>query len=236
MINRLEQLYEGKAKKIFKTDEPGVFWVQYKDDATAFNGLKKGTIENKSKYNNLISTSIFKMLAGAGIENHFIELLSDTEMLVKEVKIIPIEVVVRNITAGSLSKRLGIAEGLAIETPLVEFYYKDDELGDPLITEGHVAMLKLATPEELELLKAMSLKINTILLEYFDTLGIKLVDYKLEYGRTPEGKVLLADEISPDTCRLWDKETGERLDKDRFRRDMGKVEEAYQEILGRVRG
>lgn len=236
MANKREQLYEGKAKKIFKTDEQGVFWVMYKDDATAFNGLKKGTIEGKSRFNNLISAAIFKMLAQNGIENHFLGLISDTEMLVKEVKIVPIEVVVRNITAGSLSKRLGIAEGLPIETPLVEFYYKDDALGDPLITEDHAALLKLATAEEVELLKEQARKINTILIEYFAKLGICLVDYKLEFGRTSEGKVILADEISPDTCRLWDKETGERLDKDRFRRDLGKVEEAYQEILGRVRG
>lgn len=236
MAKKLEHLYEGKAKKIYATDQPGVYWVEYKDDATAFNGLKKGTIDNKGKYNNLISATIFKMLASAGVENHFVELINDNEMLVKQVKIIPIEVVVRNTTAGSLSKRLGIAEGLPIDPTLVEFYYKDDELGDPLITEGHIAMLKLATPEEVAFLKEQSLKINAILVEYFDKLGIKLVDYKLEFGRTLDGKVLLADEISPDTCRLWDKETGERLDKDRFRRDMGKVEEAYQEILGRVRG
>lgn len=234
MAKKLEQLYEGKAKKIYKTDVDGVFWVEYKDDATAFNGLKKGTIDNKGKYNNLISATIFKMLAAHGVENHFIELINDTEMLVKEVKIVPIEVVVRNITAGSLSKRLGIAEGLPIENTLVEYYYKDDELGDPLITEGHIGLLKIATPAEVNLLKEQALKINAILVEYFDKLGIKLVDYKLEFGRLADGRIILADEISPDTCRLWDKETGERLDKDRFRRDMGKVEEAYQEILGRV--
>ncbi len=176
------------------------------------------------------------MLTEAGIENHFVELINETEMLVKEVKIIPIEVVVRNVTAGSLCKRLGIDEGTRMETPLVEFYYKDDELGDPLITEGHVQLLKLATPEEVKFLKAESLKINALLIEYFGKMGIDLVDYKLEFGWTSEGKVILADEISPDTCRLWDKETGERLDKDRFRRDLGKVEEAYQEILNRVQG
>ncbi len=235
-MKKLEQRYEGKAKKIFATDQPGVVWVQYKDDATAFNGLKKGTIENKSKYNNLISTTIFKMLAEMGVKNHFVELLSDTEMLVKEVEIILIEVVVRNITAGSLCKRLGLDEGMKMETPLVEFYYKDDELGDPLITEDHALLLNAATTEEIEVLKTQALKINGILIDYFAQLGIDLVDYKLEFGRTPSGEILLADEISPDTCRLWDKETGEKLDKDRFRRDMGKVEEAYQEILGRVQG
>ncbi|MCK4259570.1 MAG: phosphoribosylaminoimidazolesuccinocarboxamide synthase [Halanaerobiales bacterium] len=233
---KLEQLYEGKAKKIFKTDAPGVFWVQYKDDATAFNGLKKGTIENKSKYNNLISATIFKMLKQAGIVNHFVELINETEMLVKEVKIILVEVVVRNVTTGSLCKRLGIDEGIRMETPLVEFYYKDDDLGDPLITEDHIQLLKLASPEEVEFLKVEALKINDLLIEYFGKMGIDLIDYKLEFGRTPEGKVILADEISPDTCRLWDKETGERLDKDRFRRDLGNVEEAYQEILNRVQG
>lgn len=235
-MKKLEKRYEGKAKKIYATDQEEVFWVAYKDDATAFNGLKKGTIENKGKYNNLISATIFKMLSGLGIENHFIELISDVEMLVKQVEIIKIEVVVRNVTAGSLAKRLGIAEGMRLEEPLVEFYYKDDDLGDPLITEDHALLLQAATPKEIEFLKTEALKINQILIEYFNELGIDLVDYKLEFGRTPAGEIILADEISPDTCRLWDKATGEKLDKDRFRRDMGKVEEAYQEILGRVQG
>lgn len=235
-MKKLEMRYEGKAKKIYATDQKEVFWVAYKDDATAFNGLKKGTIENKGKYNNLISATIFKMLSGLGIENHFIELISDVEMLVKQVEIIKIEVVVRNVTAGSLAKRLGIAEGMRLEEPLVEFYYKDDDLGDPLITEDHALLLQAATPKEIDFLKTEALKINQILIEYFNELGIDLVDYKLEFGRTPAGEIILADEISPDTCRLWDKSTGEKLDKDRFRRDMGKVEEAYQEILGRVQG
>lgn len=235
-MKKLEMRYEGKAKRIYATDQKEVFWVAYKDDATAFNGLKKGTIENKGKYNNLISATIFKMLSGLGIKNHFIELISDVEMLVKQVEIIKIEVVVRNVTAGSLAKRLGIAEGMRLEKPLVEFYYKDDDLGDPLITEDHALLLQAATPKEIEFLKVEALKINQILMEYFNELGIDLVDYKLEFGRTPAGEIILADEISPDTCRLWDKATGEKLDKDRFRRDMGKVEEAYQEILGRVQG
>lgn len=235
-MKKLEMRYEGKAKRIYATDQKEVFWVAYKDDATAFNGLKKGTIENKGKYNNLISATIFKMLSGLGIKNHFIELISDVEMLVKQVEIIKIEVVVRNVTAGSLAKRLGIAEGMRLEEPLVEFYYKDDDLGDPLITEDHALLLQAATPKEIEFLKVEALKINQILIEYFNELGIDLVDYKLEFGRTPAGEIILADEISPDTCRLWDKATGEKLDKDRFRRDMGKVEEAYQEILGRVQG
>lgn len=235
-MKKLELRYEGKAKRIYATDQPEVFWVAYKDDATAFNGLKKGTIENKGKYNNLISATIFKMLSELEIPNHFIELISDSEMLVKEVEIIKIEVVVRNLTAGSLAKRLGLEEGIRLEKPLVEFYYKDDALGDPLIIEDHALLLKTATSEEMEFLRAEALKINQILIEYFDQLGIDLVDYKLEFGRTLAGEIILADEISPDTCRLWDKATGEKLDKDRFRRDMGKVEEAYQEILGRVQG
>lgn len=235
-MKKLELRYEGKAKKIFATDQSEIFWVQYKDDATAFNGQKKGTIEAKGKFNNLISTTIFKMLANFGVKNHFIELISDTEMLVKKVEIIQIEVVVRNITAGSLSRRLGIEEGLILEKPLVEFYYKDDELGDPLIIEEHIQILKIASPEDVKFLRSEALKINDILIKYFAKLGIDLVDYKLEFGRTVTGEIILADEISPDTCRLWDQETGEKLDKDRFRRDMGKVEEAYQEILSRVQG
>lgn len=235
-IQKLEQRYEGKAKKIYATDQEGVFWVEYKDDATAFNGQKKGTIENKGKFNNLISGTIFKMLADLGVENHYIKGINDTEQLVKEVKIILVEVVVRNITAGSICRRIGIEEGIRLETPLVEFFYKDDELGDPLITEDHIRILDLATEEEVALLKEQALKVNDILIEYFNKLGIDLVDYKLEFGRTPDGKVILADEISPDTCRLWDQETGEKLDKDRFRRDLGKVEDAYEEILNRVNG
>lgn len=235
-IQKLELRYEGKAKKIFATDKPGILWVEFKDDATAFNGQKKGTIDNKGRYNNLISATIFKMLSDLGVENHFVELISDTEMLVKGVEIIPVELVVRNITAGSLCRRLGIKEGIRLETPLVEFYYKNDELGDPLITEDHIRVLNIAAPEEVVYLREEALKINSILIEYFRKLGIDLVDYKLEFGKTPEGKILLADEISPDTCRLWDKSTGDKLDKDRFRLDMGKVEEAYQEILRRVRG
>lgn len=235
-IQKLEQRYEGKAKKIYATDQEGVFWVEYKDDATAFNGEKKGTISNKGKFNNRISGTIFKMLADLGVENHYIENISETEQLVKEVEIILVEVVVRNTAAGSICRRLGIEEGLKLASPLVEFFYKDDALGDPLITEDHIQILQLATEEEVAHLKEQALQVNQILIEYFNSLGIDLIDYKLEFGRTPEGKIILADEISPDTCRLWDQATGEKLDKDRFRRDLGKVEEAYAEILNRVNG
>lgn len=233
-IKKLDQKYEGKAKKIYATDKEGVLWVKYKDDATAFNGEKKGSIEDKSKFNNLISSTIFKMLNESGIKNHFIELVSDTEQLVKEVEIVPVEVVVRNITAGSICRRIGLEEGIKLEEPLVEFFYKDDDLGDPLITEDHIKILDAATEDEIEFLKEESLRINEILIDYFDQMGINLVDYKMEFGRTADGEIILADEISPDTCRLWDKSTGQKLDKDRFRQDLGQVEEAYQEIMDRV--
>jgi phosphoribosylaminoimidazole-succinocarboxamide synthase len=233
-VQKLEQLYEGKAKKIFRTDEQDVFWVEYKDDATAFNGEKKGTIAGKGELNNRISAIFFTMLKEHGIKNHFIKLLSPTEQLVKKVKILPLEVVVRNIAAGSLAKRIGFAEGTILPKTVVEFYYKDDALGDPLLNPSHIEMLQLATKEQLEFLEETSLKINQILVDYLKTRNVILVDFKLEYGVTDDGEILLADEISPDTCRFWDADTKEKLDKDRFRRDLGSVEEAYQEILKRL--
>lgn len=235
-MQKLEQLYEGKAKKIFRTDEAGLFWVEYKDDATAFNGEKRGTIVGKGELNNRISSIFFTMLGERGIPHHFVKLLSPTEQLVKEVKILPLEVVVRNIAAGSLAKRLGLAEGIELPKPVVEFYYKDDALGDPLINHSHIDVLGLASKEQVEQLTTLSLKINDILTDYLKTRNVILVDFKLEFGITPQGELILADEISPDTCRFWDADTKEKLDKDRFRRDLGNVEEAYQEILKRLAG
>ena len=235
-MERLELLYEGKAKKIYKTDQKGQFWVEYKDDATAFNGEKRGTIVGKGELNNRISGIFFQMLVEKGIENHYIKELSSTEQLVQQVKIVPLEVVIRNIAAGSLAKRLGLEEGTALRHPVVEFYYKDDDLGDPLINSSHISVLKLAVPEQVEEMKNIGLKVNEILEDYLKSRKVILVDFKLEFGVTPEGKLILADEISPDTCRFWDADTKEKLDKDRFRRDLGNVEEAYQEILKRLGG
>lgn len=229
-------MYEGKAKRIYQTDHPEQFWVEYKDDATAFNGEKKGSIMGKGKLNNYISSSFFTLLKENGVKNHFIQRLSDHEQLVRKVEVIPVEVVVRNYAAGSMAKRLGIEEGKALPSPIVEFYYKNDDLGDPIITEDHVYILQLAEPHQLQKLKSEALKINQILTNDLKSKKIKLVDFKLEFGLTSEGEIILADEISPDTCRFWDSETNEKLDKDRFRRDLGGVEEAYQEILNRVGG
>lgn len=233
MTEKLEQLYEGKAKKIFRTDNPDALWVQYKDDATAFNGLKKGTIQGKGELNNKISALFFKMLAEKGIPSHFINLLSDTDMLVKPLDIILVEVVVRNVVAGSLTKRIGSPEGTLLKKPIVEFYYKDDALGDPLINNYHALALGLASEAELQELAKQAFAINDILLDYLKDKNIDLVDFKLEFGRY-QGKVLLGDEISPDTCRFWDATTKEKLDKDRFRRDLGNVEEAYEEVYRRL--
>lgn len=230
-----EFLYEGKAKKIYATDQPGLVWIEYKDDATAFNGLKKGTISGKGELNNKISAYFFQLLAQKGIESHFVQLVSDNEQIVKKVEIVPLEVVVRNIAAGSLAKRLGLEEGTAMQQPVVELYYKNDELGDPLINYYHALALELATREEMLYMEEMGLKINAILQEYLRDKEIILVDFKLEFGRV-DGKIILADEISPDTCRFWDAETREKLDKDRFRRDLGGVEEAYQEVYRRLIG
>lgn len=232
-MNKLDMLYEGKAKRVFKTDDKNKYVVEYKDDATAFNGEKKGSIVGKGVINNKLSTIIFKDLESKGIETHFIEQLSDNEMLVKAVEILPIEVIMRNICAGSISNRLGIEEGTKLDKPLLELCYKNDDLGDPFITEDHIEILSLATPKEVEVVKEYAYKINESLIEFFKASNLTLVDFKVEFGRY-EGRIILADEISPDTCRLWDTETGKKMDKDRFRRDMGLVEEVYQEVLNRV--
>lgn len=232
-MQKLEQLYEGKAKKIYRTDDQDVVWIDYKDDATAFNGLKKGTIANKGVLNNKISALFFELLEQKGIPTHFVKLVNDREMLVKSVKIIPVEVVVRNIAAGSLAKRLGLEEGTPMKRPVVELYYKDDELGDPLINYYHALAMEIATQEQMNLMEEMGLKVNAILQEYLKDKKVILVDFKLEFGLFHD-QVLLADEISPDTCRFWDADTKEKLDKDRFRRDLGKVEDAYEEILRRL--
>lgn len=232
-----EFLYEGKAKKIYRTVDPGLYLVEYKDDATAFDGLKKGTIAGKGVVNNRVSAHLFQLLERHGVQTHFVELVGDREMVVRAVRIIALEIVVRNITAGSLAKRLGLEEGLVLSQPVVETYYKSDELHDPLINNDHIRLLGLAAPEEVEAMRAAALVVNGILKDYLAGRGIDLVDFKLEFGRSlDDGRLLLADEISPDTCRLWDKDTKNKLDKDRFRRDLGGVEEAYAEILRRLIG
>lgn len=235
-MKKLEQVYEGKAKKVFKTDDPELFIVDYKDDATAFNGLKKGTIKGKGVINNRVTNHIMQMLEEKGIPTHFVEEISERETVVKKVTIVPLEVIARNIVAGSMSKRLGIPEGTVLDTPVLEFSYKNDELGDPMVNDSHALAMKLATKEEIATIKQLTFKINDLLIEYFKGVGIELVDFKLEFGRTSDGTIILADEISPDTCRFWDIKTHEKLDKDRFRRDLGKVEDAYQEILKRLFG
>lgn len=236
-MKKTEQLYEGKAKKVFKTDDPNYVIVDYKDDATAFNGLKKGTIVGKGVVNNKVSNHMFKMLEQHGIPTHYVEELSDRETVVKSVFIVPVEVIVRNIAAGSLSKRLGIPEGTKLKSTVLEYSYKDDELGDPMINDYHIYAMELATPEEMEKIAEYSFKVNEVMTEYLKQFGIELIDFKLEYGRCGKcGEVILADEISPDTCRFWDSKTGEKLDKDRFRQDLGNVEDAYEEILKRLMG
>lgn len=230
-----EQLYEGKAKKVFATDKDDVVLVSYKDDATAFNGLKKGTIQGKGIVNNICSNHLFKMLEEKGIETHYIEEISDTDTLVKKVAIVPIEVIVRNIAAGSLSKRLGIEEGTVLPSTVLEFCYKNDDLGDPMINDYHALAMNLATAEELEIIKKTSFAVNDALRAYLKDINIDLIDFKLEFGRY-KGRIILADEISPDTCRFWDTVTREKLDKDRFRRDLGGVEDAYKEVLSRLMG
>ncbi len=234
-MQKLEMIYEGKAKKVYRTDNPDYFWAEYKDDATAFNGQKKGTIDNKGVVNNKVSAVFFKLLESKGIPTHFVELVNDREMIVKALDIIKVEVVVRNIVAGSLAKRVGLPEGTILPKTVLEYYYKDDALGDPLINASHIAALELATPEQMALIKEMALKVNEIMREYLAPVNIDLIDYKLEFG-LHKGQVILGDEISPDTCRFWDKTTGEKLDKDRFRRDLGNVENAYQEVLRRLSG
>lgn len=233
-MKKLEQVYEGKAKKVFRTDDEGLFIVDYKDDATAFNGLKKGTIAGKGAINNRMTNSIMQLLEQHGIPTHFVKELSERETLVKRVQIVPIEVIVRNVAAGSLAKRLGLAEGTRLKSTVLEYCYKNDELGDPMINDYHIFAMGLASKEQLEKIAAYSLKINEILVAFFKEIGVDLIDFKLEYGVTNDGTLVLADEISPDTCRFWDSKTGEKLDKDRFRRDMGGVEEAYQEMMKRL--
>jgi len=235
-MEKNDLLYEGKAKRIYATNETGVLWVEYKDSATAFNGVKKSEITGKGILNNEISSLIFANLQEIGIESHFIRKISETEQLVKQVSIIPLEVVTRNVIAGSLSKRLGMEEGTPLKKPVVEFYYKNDDLGDPLITEDHIEILEIASLEEVNLLRKKALKINEVLTELFLQLGIRLVDFKLEFGKDANGEILLADEISPDTCRLWDVKTNEKLDKDVFRRDLGDLTTVYTEILNRLKG
>ncbi len=234
MVTKVELIYEGKAKKVFRTNSDGLYVVEYKDDATAYNGQKKGTIVGKGVINNRISNLLFAHLAAEGVPNHFVETLSDRETVVRQVTIIPLEVVVRNYIAGSMAKRLGIEEGTPLPRPVVEFYYKNDELGDPLVTEDHALVLNLATEQELSVLKELALKSNEILQAFMSQRSVILVDFKLEFGRTKDGQVILADEISPDTCRFWDAKTHEKLDKDRFRRDLGGVEAAYQEMMKRI--
>ncbi len=236
IVIKNELLYEGKAKKIYATDVQDVLWVEYKDDATAFNGEKKDKIAGKSRLNNLITSQIFEALTRAGINNHFVEKLSDTEQLVRKVTIVPLEVVVRNVTAGSLAKRLGMEEGIQLDQAIIEYYYKDDALGDPLINEDHIRMLNIATPEQLQVIRNHAFRVNEFLLEFFKNVNVRLVDFKLEFGLTSEGDILLADEISPDTCRLWDIHTNQKFDKDLFRRNLGSLTEGYEEILTRLGG
>ena len=232
-MKKLGQLYEGKAKKVFATDDPDIVIVDYKDDATAFNGLKKGTIAGKGVINNKMSNMMFRIMEQHGIPTHLVEELSDRETAVKKVQIVPLEVIIRNTAAGSFSKRYGVPEGTKLPTTVLEFSYKNDELGDPLINDSQALAMQLATPEEIETIKNMALKVNEVMKEFFKTLNIDLIDFKLEFGRY-HGQIVLADEISPDTCRFWDMTTGEKLDKDRFRRDMGGVEDAYKEVFARL--
>ena len=233
-MQKLEQIYEGKAKKVYKTDDPERYIVDYKDDATAFNGLKKGTIAGKGVINNQMSNRLMQMIEQKGVPTHFVRELSERETLVKKVSIVPLEVIVRNIAAGSFSKRYGVDEGMVFEEPVIEFSYKNDALGDPLLNTGHALALKVATRAEIDTIKSYALKVNSILKAFWAECGVTLVDFKLEFGKTTDGSIILADEISPDTCRLWDSATGEKLDKDRFRRDLGGVEEAYAEIMKRL--
>ncbi|MFA5146660.1 MAG: phosphoribosylaminoimidazolesuccinocarboxamide synthase [Candidatus Omnitrophota bacterium] len=232
-MNKLKQIYEGKAKKLYETEDPDLVIQEFKDDATAFDATKRGTIVNKGVVNNKLSEKIFTLLAKDGIPTHFVKRLNDRDMLVKRVKIVPVEVTIRNIVAGGMAKLLGLEEGIVLKEPVLEYHYKEDKLHDPLINDYHIAALGIATRKEMDAIKKYSFRINDALRNFFDSKGLTLVDFKLEFGLY-KGKVTLADEISPDTCRLWDKTTKEKLDKDRFRRDLGNVEEAYQEVLRRV--
>jgi phosphoribosylaminoimidazole-succinocarboxamide synthase len=233
-MNKGQLLYEGKAKRLYATEDPTVLYVEYKDSATAFNGEKKAEIAGKGNLNNRITTLIFEKLQANGIASHFIKSISDNEQLVKKVDIIPIEVVVRNIVAGSLAKRLGMEEGTPLPRPIVEFYYKDDNLGDPFISQEHIDILGIATEEEVQALYEGGLRVNEVLKPIFEQVGVQLIDFKLEFGRDENGNVLLADEISPDTCRLWDMETQQKLDKDVFRRDLGSLTDVYEIVLNKL--
>ena len=231
-----EQLYEGKAKKVYATEDPDLVIVSYKDDATALDGLKKGTISGKGAINNRMSNYLMQLLEKEGIPTHFVEELNDRETVVKRVSIVPLEVIVRNVSAGHFAQRYGVEEGIVFDEPTFEFSYKNDDLHDPLLNDSHALALKLATKEEIDTIRAMALKVNEILKAFFLGLNVRLVDFKLEFGRLPDGSLVLADEISPDTCRFWDATTGEKLDKDRFRRDLGGIEDAYNEMMRRVFG
>ena len=233
-MQKLEQLYEGKAKKVYATGDPNLVIVDYKDDATAFNGAKKGTIAGKGVINNQMSNRLMAKLEKAGIPTHFVQELSERETLVKKVSIVPLEVIIRNISAGSFAKRYGVEEGIVFDAPTIEFSYKCDELDDPLLNTYHALALKLATPEEIETIKKYAFAVNNFLKDFWSSCGVTLVDFKLEFGRLADGTIVLADEISPDTCRLWDSKTREKLDKDRFRRDLGGVEDAYAEVMRRM--
>ena len=233
-MEKKEQLYEGKAKKVFATDDANLVIVDYKDDATAFNGEKKGTIAGKGVINNVMSNHMFQLLEQQGVPTHFVEQLSDRETVVKKVSIVPLEVIIRNISAGSFAKRYGVEEGIVFDEPTIEFSYKNDDLGDPFINSYYALALGLATQEEIDDITKYAFKVNEVLIQYFDSLNIDLIDFKIEFGRY-HGKIILADEISPDTCRLWDKDTHEKLDKDRFRRDLGGVEDAYEEVFRRLK-
>lgn len=235
-MEKRAQLYEGKAKKVYATDDSSLVIVSYKDDATAFNGLKKGTIEGKGVINNKMSNFLMQILEKEGVKTHFVKELSDRDTLVKKVTILPLEVIIRNISAGSFAKHYGVKEGIVFAEPTIEFSYKNDDLGDPLLNEYHALALGLATKDEIALVKSMAFKINETLKAYFKKLNVTLVDFKIEFGKTMDGEIVLADEISPDTCRFWDSTTGEKLDKDRFRRDLGGVEGAYQEMMRRLMG
>ena len=233
-MRKLEQLYEGKAKRVYATDDPSLLIVEYKDDATAFNGQKRGTIAGKGVINNQMSNRLMRRLHQAGVPTPYVEELSDRETLVKRVEIVPLEVIVRNIAAGSFSKRYGVQEGVIFDDPTIEFSYKNDELGDPLINSSHAIAMHLASSEELDAIRRYAFRVNEVLRDFWASCGVTLVDFKLEFGRLADGTIILADEISPDTCRLWDSKTNEKLDKDRFRRDLGGVEDAYAEVMRRL--
>ena len=231
-----EMLYEGKAKQVFATEDPEIVMVHYKDDATAFNGLKKGTITGKGVINNQVTNFMMQKLEQAGVPTHFVQELNERDTLVKKVQIVPLEVIIRNISAGSFAKRFGVEEGIVFENPTIEYSYKNDDLGDPMINTAQALALKLATPAEIETIRAMAFKVNEVMKAFFAEVGVDLVDFKLEFGRLSDGTIVLADEISPDTCRFWDSKTHEKLDKDRFRRDLGGVEDAYVEMRRRIFG